>query len=173
MNINAPVVVSDLKFNKKCQILLFKPAINYPVVVAKLNPSQKSSQLQPSCSRDRDGMLLITRINSKHPRVNRRTKGSPPTPVRPNPKLIKRPVQPALMVGPVQQQPQHPHRLPLPMGLRDQVRLRGREHLPVPMPPVDLGLLPHPALSPNSHTGALAGGTCPTVLKTVEVLFSR
>jgi hypothetical protein len=41
MNINAQVPESDLKFNRKFQILLLKPAINYPVPVAAPNPSQK------------------------------------------------------------------------------------------------------------------------------------
>ena len=150
MNINAPVAVSDLKFNRKCQILLFKPAINYPVVVAKLNPSLKSSRLPPSCSRDRDGISRTTRTNSKRPRVNQRTKGNPLTPAQANPKQTTRPVRPAaLIVDPVQRPP-HPHLLPLPLGLPDQGRLRDQGHRQVPVPPLDPWLLLHPAVSPNS-----------------------
>lgn len=169
MNINAPVAVSDLKFNKKCQILLFKPAINYPVVVAKLNPSLKSSQLPPSCSRDQDGISRTTRTNSKRPRVNQRTKGNPLTPVPANPKQTTRPVRPALIVGPVQRPP-HPD---LPLNLRDQVRLRDQGHRPVPVPPMDPWLLLHRAVSPNSSRRSTGRGHLCNIRTITEILSPR
>jgi len=158
MNINAPVAVSDLKFNRKCQILPFKHAINCPVLVAKPNPSQKSSQLPPSCSRDRDGMSPTIRTNSKNPGTNRRTKGSPLTPARLNPKPTARPVRPALIMDPTQQH-QHPHPPHLRLGLPDQVRLQERGHLPVPVLHLDPGLPLRLAVIPNIARRCLPGAT--------------
>ena len=166
MNINAPVAVSDLKFNRKCQILPFKPAINCPVLAAKPNPSQKSSQPPPSCSRDQDGMSPTTRTNSKSPRANRRTKGNPPTPARLNPKPTARPVRPAPIVDPAQQH-QHPHPPHLRLDLLDRVRPQDqgrlqedRVHLPVPVPPLDQDLLLRPAVNPNTSDRCNGRGAC-------------
>lgn len=170
MNINAPVAVSDLKYNRKCQILLFKPAINYPAVVAKLNLSPKSSRLPPLCSRDRDGMSRTTRTNSKSPRINRRTKGNPLTPVPANPKQTPRPVRPTLIAGPVQR-PQHPHLLPPLLGLPDQGRLRDQGHRQVPVPPLDPWLL-HLAVSPDSSRRCTGRGHLHNNLQKIAEILS-
>ena len=172
MNINAPVAVSDLKFNRKCQILPFKPAISYPVVAAKPNPSQKLFPLPPLCSRDRGGMSPTTRTNSKSPRVNRRTKGNLLTPARLNPKPTTRLVRTTLIAGPVQQH-HHPHPLHPPLGPRHQERLLERGHLPVPVPPPNPGLLLHPAANPKSSRRCNGRGTCAPVLTTNEILPPR
>lgn len=169
MNINAPVAVSDLKFNRKCQILPLKPAINCPVLAAKPNPSQKSSQRRPSCSRDRDGMSLTTRTNLKSPLTNRRTKGNRLKPVRLNPKPTARPVPPPLIMD-LAQQPQHPHPRHLRLGLRDPVRLQQQGHLPVPLLPPDPGLPLRPAANPNISRRYTGRGTCVIIRKAIEII---
>jgi hypothetical protein len=169
MNINAPVAVRDLKFNRKCQIRPFKPAINYPVLAAKPNPSQKSSQLPPSCSRDRDGMSPTTRTNSKSRGVNQRTKGNQLTPARLNPKPTARPVRPALRVDPAQHH-QHPHPRHLRQDLRDRERLQDRGPLPVQVFPPDQDLPLRLTVIPNTSRRCTGRGICATFLTTTEIL---